>query len=127
MNVDRDQHRQETGRAFALKAARWLALTRFQSSRDAPFFSPGLQQYEDLFDPNSSDERRLDACRRMLSAVERNAELERLTFEVRGKDRRERDPYRREWRTTKHGAVLETIAEILTTAIAHLEAPASRT
>ena len=121
MSSDMSANRLDEGRALALRAAQWLALIRFQAFAGAPFFSPGLQQYDDLFDPDGSDARRLDACKRMLEAVRRNAELERLSFEVKHADHRSVDPYGLEWPTTSRGAVLQTIADLLEDAVERLE------
>jgi hypothetical protein len=95
---------------------------RFQMRPGAPVFSEGLSTYADMLDPASSDERREAACRRLLTAVERQATIEAWKTEDRYVQERLPDRYGVEWKTTLHGAALETVAELLSNAIQEFEA-----
>ena len=74
-----------------------------------------------MLDPAADDERRRAACAGLLPHVRRQAENERWRAEGERARILPSDPYRQEWRTTRHGAALETVAELLEVALASFE------
>ncbi len=108
----------ETTRLFAIRAACWLALIRFQVHLGAPVFGPGVTTYDDMLCPDTTDARRFAACATLLSAVRRHADQEAFVGESRWHQSRPLDPYGQAWRTTERGAVLEAIAELLKKSVA---------
>lgn len=106
------------GRRLSTKAGQLLNLMKFQTTPGGRFFSYGLSTYDDMLDPTSSDAQRLEACRKMLCAVRRRAEYEGFVGEAKWRERRRRDPYGLELRTSRYGATLEMIADVLADAIA---------
>lgn len=106
------------GRKLSTKAGQLLNLLKFQTSPGGPFFSYGLSTYDDMLNPASSDAQRLAACCSMLRAVRRRAEYERFIGEEKWREQRSLDPYGLELRTTRHGATLDMVADVLADAVA---------
>lgn len=103
-------------------AARWLQVLRFAPSPAGTSFSPSLMAYADMLAPDTTDERRLAACRALHPAVVRAAMRERDTGEAEAARTRRPDPYRAHWRTTERGAALEVLATLLAATVKSFEA-----
>lgn len=103
-------------------AARWLQVLRFSPSPRAPSVSPSLMSYHDMLAPDTTDARRLAACRALHPAVLRAAMRERDTGEAEAARTRPPDPYGAHWRTTERGAALEVLATLLAATMTSLEA-----
>lgn len=97
-------------RDLTRRAAQWLDLIDFRAHAAAEAFSPSMSTYHDMLDPAATDAARLAACRGMHQQVCRRVEVERLEGEATHARVRPVDPYGLRWRTTRHGATLETIA-----------------
>ena len=104
-------------RDLTMKAARWLALLRFQGRPGTPMFLFGLSTYHDMFDPDATDVARFLACKRMLPAVERQKVVESWKAEEALALNGPMKPHRLEWHTTLLCAALETVADLLREAI----------
>ncbi|PKQ11097.1 MAG: hypothetical protein CVT70_16170 [Alphaproteobacteria bacterium HGW-Alphaproteobacteria-1] len=111
----------KTARLQAEIAAQWLHLIRFAAHPGAPIFSPSLCHYHAMLDPESSDVARLEACRAMLVSVRRRLPIENFKGLTKCREERRDDPYRKAWRTTRHGAELWMIAHLLEVAITGFE------
>lgn len=109
-------------RSVTLYAGQWLDLINFRAHADAVVFSPSMSTYDDMLDPSATDSARLAAYRAMRHQVLRLADVERLEGEATYARLRPVDPYGLRWRTTSHGATLETIACLLSAAIEIFEA-----
>ncbi|MHA7849519.1 hypothetical protein [Roseovarius sp.] len=103
-------------------AAQWLDLINFRAHAAAVPFSPSMSTYHDMLDPTATDAARLSACRGMHQQVCRCIEVECLEGEANHARVRPVDPYGLRWRTTHHGATLETIAHLLSAAIEAFQA-----
>jgi len=111
----------ETARTLTRFAAQWMELMKFRAHASAPAFSPSMSHYHDMLDPAATDSARLAACRTIRECVLRQAHNEDLDGEATYVGRRPMDPYRLHWRTTREGATLWMIGQILTTAIESFE------
>ena len=111
-----------TARTLTRLAAQWMELMKFRAHASAPAFSPSMSHYHDMLDPAATDSARLAACRTMRECVLRQAHIEDLDGEATYVGCRPMDPYRLHWRTTREGATLFMIGQILTTAIEAFEA-----
>ncbi|MEI4234824.1 hypothetical protein [Roseovarius sp. D22-M7] len=109
------------GRRLAIKAAQLLRLLRFPTRPGGQNFCSSLSTYSDMLNPESTDTQRLAACKSMLHAVRRRAEYERFIGEEQWNQADNLDPYKLELRTTKNGATLDLIAEILEDALTAFE------
>jgi len=109
------------GHRLATKAGQLLRLFRFQTRPGGQHFCSSLITYKHMLDPQSSNAQRLAACLSMLHAVRRRAEYERFIGEEKWNQGYSHDPYKLELRTTKDGATLDLIAEILEEAVIALE------
>jgi hypothetical protein len=115
----------QQARTMAQMAAQWLQLLQFAAHKGAPVFSPSLCHYHDMLDPSASDGARLKSCRSMLQVVERRMVIEDYEGEETQAILRSQDPYGMHWRTTRDGAALWLIANLLTVAIKAFEKCAS--
>ena len=106
--------------ALAQSAARWLSRIRYRVNAQAPAFGPSLPTYHNMADPAAPPEKRLAACRRVLSGVQRHVVVEQVKAEDQPEPYRE-DPHGIEFGTTERGAILEMIAATLEAAIEALE------
>lgn len=109
-------------RNLTRRAAQWLDLIDFRAHAAAEPFSPSMSTYHDMLDPAATDAARLAACRGMHQKVCRRVEAERLEGEAIHARQRPIDPYGLRWRTTRDGATLETIANLLSAAIEAFQA-----
>lgn len=100
-------------RRLTIKAGQLLRLFRFPTRPGGLHFCSSLSTYSDMLNPESTDAQRLAACKSMLHAVRRRAEYERFIGEEEWNEADHLDPYMVELRTTKSGATLDLIAEIL--------------
>jgi hypothetical protein len=116
----------QQARTTAQMAAQWLQLLQFAAHKGAPVFSPSLCHYHDMLDPAASDVARLKSCRSMLQVVERRMVIEDYEGEETQAILRSQDPYGMHWRTTRDGAALWVIANLLTVAIKAFEKYASQ-
>lgn len=112
----------ERARSLTRLAAQWMELMKFRAQASAPAFSPSMSHYHDMLDPAATDPARLAACRTMRECVLRRAHVEDLDGEATYAGLRPVDPYRLHWRTTREGATLWMIGQLLTTAIESFEA-----
>ena len=109
-------------RDLTRRAAQWLDLIDFRAHTAAVPFLPSMSMYHDMLDLAATDAARLAACRGMHQQVCLRVEVERLEGEATHARVRPVDPYGLRWRTTRHGATLETIACLLSTSIKIFEA-----
>ena len=111
----------DRARALTGRSAQHLVLLGFQTGPGKPIFGSALSTYHEMFDPQSSDERRLGACRRYLEPVKRHADLEELQSELHRLPGR-LDPYGRELSTTLRSALLRVVLADLADAVHCFEA-----
>lgn len=109
-------------RALTVEAARWIVLFQFTIRPGGITLDVNVTTYHELFDPAAPDEVRLIACRCMHEAAKFQAQIEAWNASRSAGMTPRRDPYGLEWRTTRRGAVLEHLAELLETAIAEYKA-----
>jgi hypothetical protein len=109
-------------RELTRQAAQWLQVIRFRARPAAPTFSTSVCHYHAMLDPDASDAHRLVACRAMDVAVQRRLLAEGFAAEAEEVYHTALDPYRLHWQTTRDGAALSAIANLLSDAIRLFEA-----
>jgi|AntRauTorcE11897_2_1112592.scaffolds.fasta_scaffold78931_1 hypothetical protein len=114
--------RLQHARNLTRRAAQWLELLSFKSRPVAPTFSVSICYYHAMLDPEASDTDRLGACRAMRHAVQRRMLAEEFAAEEDQICRMVIDPYRSHWQTTRDGAALWAIENLLCSAIQAFEA-----
>ena len=108
-------------RVLTVRCAQHLALLGFSLGPGRPILGPAISTYHDMLAPDTTDERRLAACRRYQEPVGRYAELEELRDEPIG--RHMIDPYKLALRTTLRGALFRIIAADLAEAVPTMISP----
>ncbi len=108
-------------RDLACLVAQWLQLLGFAAHAGAPVFSPSVSHYHSMLNPDATDAARLAACRAMRECVLRRAWGEDLAGKATYAECRPVDPYGLHWRTSKEGAALWMIAQLLSAAIGLFE------
>ncbi|MEI4234261.1 hypothetical protein [Roseovarius sp. D22-M7] len=103
-------------------AAQWLQLLRFRSRPGVTPFSASMCHYHAMLDPGASDLDRLASCRTMVRAVERRRLAEEFVAEADETRQTLLNPYHLHWETTRDGAALWAIANLLCEAIEAFEA-----
>jgi len=115
------QHAETTGlqraRELSRHAAQWLELIGFRSRPGVTPFSTNVCHYHAMLDPAASDVDRLTACRAMQTAVQRRMLAEEFAAEEEQVYKTVMDPYRAHWQTTRDGAALWAIENLLSGAI----------
>lgn len=112
----------QRARDLTRHAAQWLQLLRFRSRPGVTPFSASMCHYHAMLDPSASDLDRLAACRAMEPAVQRRRLAEEFVAEADQARQTLLDPYHLHWETTRDGAALWAIANLLREAIDAFEA-----
>lgn len=103
----------DRARSNCVNAGRLLDVVGYRPGGGLLPFDSSSPEYHDLLDPDAEDSHRLHAARVLLERLKLHVAQERLRAEASAAAILGSNPYGRRWKTTAHGAALETALQWL--------------